>query len=745
MNRVAVVSARSLLCVTALAGAATAAEVSTDAGTSTAPAELQEIVVTAEKRAVSAKDLPISIYAVGGPALEQFGVTAVENLTQLAPSLQFAKSFNTSYMTIRGIGSETSDLGADPAIALSQDGIPLVRPQMLNADLLDVDRVEVLRGPQGTIAGRNATAGAVNIHSNMPTDTVSGRVSVTAGGYSLIRTESFLSGPLVGDWLLGRVAIGTENADGWIRNSYVDPAIGGTGRRADLNDSNRSHGRVVLLVDPGAAFKGVITVDRLVDKSVPQAGMILTNARGDGSPDELDFNNSKNGTEIPHPNPRTLFSQSDLYQSSHVTQTITGLKLSYDFAPNTSVTSNTGYVRRRSQQYVDYDGTAAILTENTPVEFNSNVFSQELTFLARPFQALDIIFGGMYVRDASEEPLVFRSDNVGATAPGLDIQGLEQITQSKAVYAQLRYFATDSLHFDLGARYTRDDKEIRFGPETFNGFQIAELLTDSASWNAFTPRLAVHYDATPLLALFASVSRGYKAGGYNALSAPQKYNPEFVTTGEIGAKYQSGRISAGLTGFYSDYKDIQENIYLPNAAGVPSAEVRNVSKARIFGVEMEADARVTDFIRLFGNATFMHGRIKNGAGVDPTFPERGVQDFDGRRLTRAPTFQGVFGTEVRQPVSDQWVWYLNGSYRWQSQMYFDIYNDATTSQGGYGLANLRTGIENRTGSWQASVFVDNAFDKRYFSNKINLGILTTSTYGLVGTPRLWGVTISHRF
>jgi len=745
MRTVAAIAASSLLSVMAVPEVARPADVPPGAASTSTSADLEEIVVTAEKRAVSTKDLPLSIYAVSGAALEQFGVTAVGDLTQLAPSLQFAKSFNTSYMTIRGIGSETSDLGADPAIALSQDGIPLVRPQMLNADLLDVERVEVLRGPQGTIAGRNATAGAVNIHSNLPTDTVTGRVSVTAGSYSLIKTESFLSGPLVGDWLLGRVAFGSENADGWIRNSYLDPAIGGAGRREDLNDSNRSHGRVMLAIEPGTAFKGLLTVDRLVDKSVPQAGMILSNARGDGSPDELDFNNTKNGTQILHPNPRSLFSQSDLYQSSHVTQTMAGLKLSYDISSNTSLTSHTGYVRRRSQQYVDYDGTAGILTENTPVEFNSNVFSQELTLLARPIPALDVILGGMYLRDASEEPLVFRSDNVGATAPGLDIQGLEQITRSKAVYAQLRYFVIDGLHVDLGARYTRDDKEIRFGPETFNGFPVVDLLTDSASWNAFTPRLAVHYDASPILALFASVSRGYKAGGYNALSAPQKYNPEFVTTGEAGAKYQSGRINGGLTGFYSDYKDIQENIYLPNAAGIPSAEVRNVSKARIFGLEAEADIRVADFIRLFGNATLMHGRITNGAGVDPTFPERGVQDFDGRRLTRAPTFQGMLGSEIRQPVSDNLIWYLNGSYRWQSQMYFDIYNDATTSQGGYGLTNLRTGIENQSGDWQATVYVDNAFDKRYFSNKINLGILTASTYGLVGGPRLWGVTISHRF
>ena len=126
------------------------------------------------------------------------------------------------------------------------------------------------------------------------------------------------------------------------------------------------------------------------------------------------------------------------------------------------------------------------------------------------------------------------------------------ITKSYAIYAQVRYFVTDALHIDLGGRETWDDKSIDFGPESFNGTVVASRLTDSDSWKAFTPRLAAHYDATDQLALFTSVSKGYKAGGYNALSAPEKYNPEYVTTGEIGAKYQDNVTSASVTAFYSN-------------------------------------------------------------------------------------------------------------------------------------------------------------------------------------------------
>ncbi len=706
--------------------------------------QLEEIVVTAEKRTVSVKDLPISIYAVSGERLEDAGVTDVQGLTQLAPSLQFAQGTNTFYMSMRGVGSETTDLGADPGIALSQDGITLVRPQMLNTDFLDVERVEVLRGPQGTIAGRNATAGAINIYSNLPTDTATGSVSLTGGAYSLFRSESVISGPLIGDWLLGRVALGTENANGWVKNTYVDPAIGSVPRVEDLNNSDRAHARASILFKPNE-FQALLIVDRLVDKSVPQSGMILGNGRGNGSPDEVTLYNTNNGTNFAHPNPSDLTSQSDIYQTSDVTQTITSLKLSYDFSPTTSLTSHTGYVERQSTQYLDYDGTAAALTENTPIGFPSRVLSEELTLLTSPIKQLDFIFGGIFLRDESQEPLVFRSAVFGATAPGIALPNLEQTTKSYAVYAQVRYFFTDALHVDLGGRETRDDKNIDFGPESFNGAAIASHLTDSASWNAFTPRLALHYDLSNALALFASVSKGYKAGGYNALSAPEKYNPEYVTTGEIGSKYQDGAMSASVTAFYSQYKDIQENIYLPNAAGVPSAEVTNSSRAKIYGIEAEVDRRVSDYMRLFGNLTLLHARLTDAAGVDPTFPELGVQNFDNHRLPRAPNAQAVVGADFRFPVASNLIFIGNGSYRWQSKTYFDIYNDATASQDSFGILNLRAGFENQNGDWQATLYADNALDKRYFSDKENLVLTTSSTLGILGVPRMWGVNVRHRF
>lgn len=541
------------------------------------------------------------------------------------------------------------------------------------------------------------------------------------------------------------MAFATENANGWIKNTYIDPALGGSGRAENLNNSDKAHGRISILLWPGDAFSALLSIDRLVDRSVPQAGMILGNGRGDGSPDELDVNNAKNGTSIAAPDVQALTTQSDIWQSEDVRQSITALKLAYEFSPTTSLTSHTGYVTRFSTQYVEYDETAAVLTENAPLQYNSRVWSEELTLLTKPLEHMDLIVGGIALHDDSIEPLVFRSDNFGATSPGIVLPNLEQVTKSAALYAQIRYFITSVLHVDLGGRYTKDEKSIDFGPEFFNGIGIAPRVTNSASWRASTPRLAVNYELGRAVALFASISRGYKAGGYNALSAPQKYNPEFVTTTEGGFKYQDARMNANLTLFYSDYRDIQQNIYLPNAAGTPSAEVRNASKAKVKGLEVQVAGRVSDPVTLFANATFLRARLTSATGVDPTFPELGVQSFDTHMLPRAPDIQAVFGAEVVYPIANNLVLVGNGSYRWQSRMYFDMYNDPTASQGAYGLLNLSAGIENAAGDWRGNVYVNNALDERYFSDKLNLVLVTSSTYGYVGAPRMWGISVSHRF
>lgn len=154
---------------------------------------------------------------------------------------------------------------------------------------------------------------------------------------------------------------------------------------------------------------------------------------------------------------------------------------------------------------------------------------------------------------------------------------------------------------------------------------------------------------------------------------------------------------------------------------------------------------VTESLRLFGNLTLLHARLTDASGVDPTFPELGVQDFDSHRLPRAPNVQAVLGVDARLPVAGNLTFIGNASFRWQSKMYFDIYNDETASERAYGVLNVRTGFENSKGDWQATVYADNALDKRYFSNKLNLELSTSSTYGTLGAPRLWGVNVKHRF
>jgi iron complex outermembrane recepter protein len=703
---------------------------------------LQEIVVTAEKRAVSVKDIPIAIYAATGKQLADSGVTSIEDLPQLATGLQFGTQSNTTFASIRGVGSEIPDLGGEAAVAITQDGLPLAHPQMFNADFLDVGRIEVLRGPQGTIQGRNASAGAINVYSNLPTADPQGSVKLGYGNYNDLKTEVILSGPIVGDELLGRIAFASENANGWWHNTVQENDT--VTRQQDTNNAARDHVRASLLATPTQDFKALLTVEYLVDHSIPQQGVYLNARTAPGNPNPIEVYNTTFNASIPYPDVQGLRGGSDFWQSQYIEQSNTGLKLSWDISPTMSLTSLSGYIHRQSQAYYDYDDTVAQLSENDPIDYAFRSFTEELTLLAKPLSNFDVIAGVLYLRDfATESPLTFTSALEGLTSPGYSTDGPFQWDTSTGVYGQVRYFPSDSLHFDLGARYTKDEKDYEFTSATINSTFTPFDLRDHHSWSAFTPRVAVVYDISNSLNAYASVARGYKAGGYNTFAVPlATYNPEFVTTYETGLKYQAKALTADVTVFDSQYKDIQQFLYKTLVGTSFESEIVNAAAARIYGLEADINARITDEARVFANISLTHARFSDLDTANP-YAGGGIQDLSGNVLPRAPSVQAVVGAELRAPVASNLNFVANGNYRWQSGQYDDLFDTPAGLIAAYGILNLRAGVENTKGDWQVSAFINNTLDKRYFTN-----ILISApnvAQGNVGTPRMYGVTVAHSF
>ncbi|HEX8757560.1 MAG TPA: TonB-dependent receptor [Steroidobacteraceae bacterium] len=708
----------------------------------TALGQLKEVVVTAEKRQVSVKEIPIAIYATTGAHLADSGISSIQDLPQLATGLQFGTQSNTTFASIRGVGSEIPDLGGEAAVAITQDGLTLTHPQMFNADFLDVGRIEVLRGPQGTIQGRNASAGAINIYSNLPTAKPMGSIEVGYGNYNDFKTTAILSGPILGSGLLGRIAAATETANGWWHNTVVENST--VTREQDTNDKSRTHVRGSLLAHSGKDFTALLTVEYLIDHSIPQQGVYLDARTAPNNPNLIEAYNTAFNAHVPYPDVQGLRGATDFWQSQYVTQSNTGLKLSWRISPTTSLTSLTGYIEHHSHAYYDYDDTAAQISENDPIDYTFRTFSEELTLLAKPLSSFDLVAGVLYLHDyGTESPLTYTSALEGLTSPGYSIVGPFQWTTSTGVYGQVRYFLSDALHFDFGARYTKDKKDYEFTSATINSTFVPFDLRDSHSWSAFTPRVAVGYDISKSLNWYASVARGYKSGGYNTFAVPlSTYNPEYVTTYETGLKFQNSDFRGSADVFYSNYKDIQQFLYKTLVGTSFESQIVNAAAARIYGLEADLDARVTDMARVFGNVSLTHARFTDLDTANP-YTGGGIQDLSGNELPAAPTVQAVVGTEFEVPVGSDLSLVLNGNYRWQSRQYSDLFDTPAGLIPCYGILNARAEIETLKGDWRVAAYVNNALDKRYFTNILISA--PASVQGNVGTPRLYGLTVTHDF
>jgi iron complex outermembrane receptor protein len=262
----------SLFAIALAATTAFAAPNQPDDGSQEGARVLEEIIVTAEKRAESTQDIPIAISAFSGDDIVEAGVTGIEDLKLLSPNLQFGKGPIDNFVSIRGIGAELINVTAEAGISIGQDGVPFYSQTMFDAEFLDVERVEVLRGPQGTIAGRNATGGTINIYSRRPTEESEAQIKAAIGNYSRTELEGIVSGPIVDDVILGRLAVRSEQADGWVTNDY-------TGE--DFNDADYIKVRASALAHLTEGLEAHLILEHSDDESSPMLAL------GRARPDKL--------------------------------------------------------------------------------------------------------------------------------------------------------------------------------------------------------------------------------------------------------------------------------------------------------------------------------------------------------------------------------------------------------------------------------------------------------------------------
>ncbi|MBS0331502.1 MAG: TonB-dependent receptor [Proteobacteria bacterium] len=711
--------------------------------------QVEELVVTAEKRAEGLQNVSNAITAVSGATLERASVTQVGDLTQLTPSLQFGTRSTNIFIAIRGIGQAGQDIGSQSGVTVSLDGVPLLNHFLMNPTFLDIERVEVLRGPQGTISGRNATGGAINVDSFGPTNSKDGDIEVTAGNYDRLGVKGYFNAP-ISDQLSARLSFNREEAEGWLKNAYL-------GKRNDDTDITEVRGQ--LLWRPVDSLSVRALVDYTHDRSDPDFAQIL----GRADP------NLPTPTQTPgYPYPQNNLKDLTFYfnEPNHrdVKDYRAAVIAKWDINSDVSLTSTTGYIKHNIDLTdLDVDATPAPSARFDLIGLYAEQETQELTLAANLGSRADLVAGVFYMHGESSEPLYLSLTGFKNYLVYLP----NEMLNSYAGYAQFRYNLTDKLRLTLGGRYTDDVKAYK---EASLVAGAPGFHADKGKFSAFTPRYVLDYTPSDDTLIYASIARGFKSGGFNTLgdvSMPvNRFDPEYVWNYELGLKAMAfdRRLRMSLTGFYSDYTNLQQTIFILNTATqVRFPRVQNSSTATIKGVELEGEATPVKGLRLTGAVTYLDAAFGFFCNNNPLYPNLptspscvgvtrdgaalppGAVQLQNNLLPQAPHWQFNASAQYTWPISSSLEVTARADYKWQSRTYFDIYNNPLNSQGAYGLLNASLGVGTQDKKWLATAWIRNAADERYISQASAGSGTTPAITGSLGIPRMFGVTLNRHF
>lgn len=707
---------------------------------------LEEIIVTAEKRAEGLQNIPLAITAILGESLENAGVKDVGDLVQVAPSLQFGTRQNNVFIAMRGIGQAGQDIGSQSGVTVSLDGVPLLNHFMMNPAFLDIERVEVLRGPQGTIEGRNATGGAIKVYSKSPSEDFEGGITLTAGNYNRVGSKGFINAPL-SDQVKARLSFQSERADGWLKNKYLD-------RRNDDTVLDQLRGQILFEPSEDLTIHGI--VDYVRNRSDPSFNVLLGRAIAD----------QPTHVELPgYPFPQNDIDNLEFYINErnrsdveHIRATIIA---TWDIGDNATITSTTGYIDHEIDlTEIDVDLTPADATSFPLIGIYAKQYTQEFTLTTDLGSNADLVAGFFYMRGESSEPLYMNSGGIENYLIYLPAEDLD----SYAAYAQFRYYLSDKLRATIGGRYTLDKKSYEMDASVGAGaFNV--LLTADNDWTAFTPRFVLDYTPTEDTLLYGSVSRGFKSGGFNTLGditqPVNTFDPEYVWNYEVGLKAMmfDRKLRLGLTAFYADYKNLQQTVFRINEeTSVRFPKVENSSTADIKGIEFEIEASPVAGLKLTGSLTRLDATFGKFCNNDPLYPSMptdagcenqglpaGAINLERNTLTQAPKWQVSVSGEYSFPVANNLEVTGRLGYKWQDRVYFDIYNNPLNSQESYGLLNASLSLSPADLKWSLTGWIRNAFDERYVSQGVTAPGVTPYQAGSLGAPRMYGATLDYRF
>jgi iron complex outermembrane receptor protein len=746
--------ARFVLFTAAACGASVSVAQSTaPASRPTDDGSLQEVVVTATRRSETTMDTAASVSAVTAADLGAGRITTVADLAEAVPNLSVGNQFGVNRTFIRGIGLTSIDLGADGAVSFLQNGAQIPLPAEQLSGFYDLERVEVLRGPQGTLYGRGATAGVIDMVTKKPTDDVEGYANVTFGNYADKLFEGAIGGP-INDMFSIRIAANIEKRDGYGHNLFTG---------SQIDDRDAQSGRVSLRFKPNEH----LTMDLIVDytheddddyafhyfgpTTTPNAGLPAVALFGASTI----FNCCGTG----NPNLRNIWSSVDPTNKRHGT----GATYIVDWSPGDfDFKSITAYRTFNRFNADDLAVSNADIYGRNNYEETSQSYSQDFTLSTKAFgidwlAGLDFShehrFGSTYV-PTTGLGVVFTGGNctprvAGAAVPCSfldDGEYLEEGTVATNAYGfflQGAYDFTDKLTMTLGARFSHEERS-GVGAFIFTAEGINTNTDQSADWNAVTPKLLLEYHLDPNTLIYGSINRGFKSGVINIGSENPVINPEYVYAYETGvkAKMFDNRVELTTAAFFYNYKDLQ--VGFVNQQSI--VETVNAAAAHNYGLETELLAKLTPQLELNVAATYLSAKYTSfvnsyyGANFAPV-------NVSGNYLDNAPPYTARVALDYTVPLpgtAGDLKFRAEDAY--QGRVYFTEFNNADATQAGYGLINASAGWESSDRHWNATAWVRNAADKFAIANDIiSAPLYANVRVGTLMPPRTYGITLGYKF
>lgn len=703
---------------------------------------LEEIVVTAQKREQNLQQVPVSVTALSADAIANKGITQFENLAQAAPGLTITQNTQRTgnSINLRGIGTSVFSIGVEPAVAVVVDDVPILNQGQAFATLTDIERIEVLRGPQGTLFGKNASAGVVNIVTRAPTDDFTGRVAASATTDDEYRVEAGVSGPLA-DGVGFRVNGFYSHFRGFVKNLA-------TGNHLGADESWGIRGKLVAQLSE--AVKVSLSAEhsetdgnsapRTV-RSYPVGGTVF------GASLATNFANVNVG-------PSNYLLNQNIDGIAKGKQTTVSGRLSVDLG-NVDLVSITSYQKWGLDTLDDVDqvnaavfGSATGLSQSSP--YDTKFFTQELRLVSSAPGPFQYILGGFYADGQTD-----RSFSRGPSGPLLSAWVAQTGTKTAAAFAQGTYDIAPSTHLDAGIRYNHEEIDVAFqrlnrpAVAPANNAVCLDVCTGKASDDHVTGKVALRQDLAERVMVYASFATGYKGQGYDVSSgfnpgrAAKPVKPETSHAYEIGLKsrFFDNRVQLNVTGFWTDYNNFQAQSAVVQPDQSVSFQLNNVGQLRTRGVELELQTKPTRALSFDFAGTYLDAVVQkypfancytgqtaaqgcfdaDGAGPGTAT----AQNLAGKRLANAPKF--MFTTSAVYDIfldAMPFDGFVTLDYRYQSKINFDLAQNPLYVQKAYGVLNGSIGIKGKDDGYRITLFANNLFDKHYASN---IG-------GLVGGP-----------